>query len=73
MSLIVGGIESSVDVSVDIAADGTHINKIIRSSGSSQVDDLVLTALKQWKWDPAARDGQPIASTQNFLFKFKPR
>jgi len=72
-SLIVSGVESSVDVSVEIAADGAHSERIVRSSGSSQVDDLVLAALKQWKWDPAAREGNPIASTQNFLFKFKPR
>jgi TonB family protein len=57
---------------VDIAADGGHSERIVRSSGSQQVDDLVLAALKQWRWDPAAREGQAISSTQNFKFTFKP-
>ena len=72
-SLIGSGVTNSVDLSVEIAADGTHTEQIVRSSGSSEVDNLVLAALKQWRWDPAARDGQPIASTQNFKFTFKPR
>ena len=72
IGLITSGVTSSVDVSVDIAADGAHSERIVRSSGSQQVDDLVLAALKQWRWDPAAREGQAIASTQNFKFTFKP-
>lgn len=71
--MVSGGVDSSVDVSVDVGSDGSHTEKIVRSSGSPQVDDLVLAALKQWKWDPAARDGKEIASTQNFKFNFKPR
>ena len=73
ISMVSGGVDSSVDVSVDVGSDGSHTEKIVRSSGSPQVDDLVLAALKQWKWDPAARDGKEIASTQNFKFNFKPR
>ena len=72
-SMISGTIVNSVDVNVQISADGSHTVRIVRSSGSSEVDALVLDALKQWRWDPAAREGTPIASTQNFMFKFKPR
>lgn len=72
-SMVTGGVTNSVDVSVDIAADGSHTEKIVRSSGSSEVDALVLAALAQWRWDPAAKEGQAIASTQNFKFTFKPR
>lgn len=72
-SMVTGGVTNSVDVSVDIAADGSHTEKIVRSSGSSEVDTLVLAALAQWRWDPAAREGQAIASSQNFKFTFKPR
>jgi periplasmic protein TonB len=73
INLIGSGVTNSVDLSVEIAADGSHTEQIVRSSGSSEVDSLVLAALKQWRWDPAARDGQAIASTQNFKFTFKPR
>lgn len=72
-SMIGGSVTNSVDVSVQVAADGSHSEKIVRSSGSQEVDALVLTALSQWRWDPAAREGQPIASTQNFKFTFKAR
>lgn len=73
LAMIVAGVTNSVDVSVEIAADGSHTEKIVRSSGSGEVDALVLAALAQWRWDPAARDGQAIASSQNFKFTFKPR
>ena len=72
-SLLSGGVVPSVDVTVDVGADGSHTERIVRSSGSEEVDRLVMAALKQWRWDPAAREGQPIASTQNFKFNFKPR
>lgn len=70
---MVSGVQNSVDVTVDISADGSHTERIVRSSGSQDVDGLVLEAMAKWKWDPAAADGNPIASTQNFKFTFKPR
>lgn len=72
-AMIVPGVTNSVDVTVDIAADGTHSEKIVRSSGNNEVDEMVLDALRQWRWDPAAREGLAIASGQNFKFTFKPR
>jgi|GEM_PF-5759084 len=73
VAMVAGPVTNSVDVSVDIAADGTHVEKIVRSSGSNDVDALVLDAMKRWKWDPAASEGNPIASNQSFKFTFKPR
>jgi len=73
MSQMASGVQNSVDVTVEIAADGSHSERIVRSSGSQEVDGLVLEAMAKWKWDPAAADGNPIASTQNFKFTFKPR
>lgn len=73
MSQMAQGVQNSVDVTVDIAADGRHSERIVRSSGSQEVDRLVLEAMTKWKWDPAAAAGNPIASTQNFKFTFKPR
>lgn len=73
IAMIVPGVVNSVDVTVEIAANGNHTERIVRSSGSGEVDILVLDALKQWRWDPAAKEGQAIASSQNFKFTFKPR
>lgn len=72
-SLMSGGVANSVEVSVDIAADGSHTEKIVKTSGSGEVDSLVLDALRQWKWDPAAQNNVAIQSTQSFRFTFKPR
>jgi outer membrane biosynthesis protein TonB len=43
------------------------------TSGNSAVDELVLDALRRWKWRPALRDGEPVSSTQNFRFDFEVR
>lgn len=71
--MIGAGVTNSVEVTVDIAADGSHVERIVRSSGSADVDARVLEAMKQWKWDPAANEGTPIASNQAFKYTFKPR
>ena len=65
------GVTNSVDISVEIAADGSHSERIVRSSGSQEVDARVMDALKRWKWDPAAENGQAIASSENFKFTFR--
>jgi protein TonB len=65
------GVTNSVDVTVDVAADGSHTERIVRGSGSQDVDARVMDALKRWKWDPAAENGQAIASSENFKFTFR--
>ncbi len=63
--------KSYVRVRVDIAADGSSSATLLTGSGNSQVDALVLSALKRWKWKPALKDGEPIADTQTFRFEFE--
>lgn len=72
-SLMTSGVTSWVEVTVQVAASGTHTESIDKSSGSAEVDRLVLDALRQWVWDPAARNGETIDSSQSFQFKFKAR
>ena len=38
--------------------------EIRTGSGSDEIDRLVQAALEKWKWRPATRDGQPIASRE---------
>ncbi|RYG58421.1 TonB family protein, partial [bacterium] len=63
--------KSSVRASVEVAADGSSNPTLRSSSGNSKVDDLVLRALRRWRWKPALRDGEPVASTVNIRFDFE--
>ncbi len=63
--------KSSVRVRVDVAADGSATPSIRSGSGNSQIDALALAALRKWRWKPALKDGEPVASTQYFRFEFE--
>jgi protein TonB len=53
----------SVRVTFRIAADGSASASLAGSSGSGTVDAIVLRACNRWRFRPALRNGQPIAST----------
>jgi protein TonB len=60
-----------VRVAVEIDESGAFTVTLRTSSGNSEVDRLVLNALKRWKWKPALKEGEPIKSTQRFKFEFE--
>jgi len=60
-----------VRVRVLVSADGTPTPSLRTSSGNSQIDGLVLNALRKWKWKPALKDGVPVDSTAYFKFVFE--
>ena len=62
--------KTSVRVAVDVDANGGSSPRLRTSSGNSEVDARVLAALKRWRWKPALKDGQPVASTKYFKFEF---
>lgn len=62
-------LKAFVRVKVEISEDGTFEVILRTSSGKPEVDDLILSALKRWKWKPAVKDGEPVRSTK--LFKFE--
>jgi TonB family protein len=70
-SLKKGEFKSFVRVVVEIEAAGSFEVSLRTSSGNPEVDQRVLEALKKWKWKPALKSGQPIASTQRFKFEFE--
>jgi protein TonB len=47
-----------------VAADGSATVELARPTPNPRLNQLLLDALKQWKFFPAMRDGQPIASVQ---------
>ncbi len=52
----------SVRVKVSVPLDGNATPVLMKGSGDTDIDDAVLAALRRWKWTPALRDGQPVAS-----------
>jgi protein TonB len=61
------------DVVVDVVIDKTgHITSFTLAKGLGHgVDDTVLATIRQWTFQPATRDGQPIASEQELLFHYE--
>lgn len=57
-----------VRVQARIALDGSATVAIVRGSGDEEIDDRVLAALKRWRWSPALKEGQPLASEQQFEY-----
>ena len=64
------GYRSSVLVRVEIARDGSFTVALGASSGMVAVDALVLESLRRWRWNPALKNGVPVASSQQFRLSF---
>ena len=61
------------DVVVDVVIDKTgHIAKFTMARGLGHgIDETVLATIQQWTFQPATRNGQPIASEQELLFHYE--
>jgi protein TonB len=66
------GIEGDVMVSVDIDASGkvTAVS-IVRSSGQADFDRAAQQAAAAERFAPALRDGQPVAFTLTYSYRFR--
>ena len=60
-----------VRVRVEVSADGSAEPSLRTSSGNTEVDDRVLSALRKWRWKPALKDGEPVSSIKYFRFEFE--
>jgi protein TonB len=63
--------KSYVRVRVDIEDSGRAVPSLRTSSGNMEIDNLVLAALRRWKWKPASRNGAAVSSTLYFKFIFQ--
>ena len=62
---------TSVSAQILVASDGSFNVKLLSSSGNSQIDQIVLDALKQWTWQPATANGIPYSTTLNYKVKIE--
>jgi protein TonB len=61
------------DVILDVTIDETgRISDLKLVKGiDPAVDETVIATVRQWTFDPASRDGQPIASERELLFHYE--
>lgn len=67
------GESGSVLLLVEVGADGRPGEiEFANRSGSRELDQAALEAVRQWRFAPAMRDGEPVASTVEVPVEFKP-
>jgi len=60
-----------VVLNVTVDTQGRVANAVVTESGGAEMDDAALTAVRQWKFHPALRAGQPIATRIRVPFHFE--
>ena len=67
--------DSAGNVVVEITIDehGEIVRKTVLQSLGPKIDEKVLAALEQWRFNPATRNGVAIASKQDAIFHFRAR
>lgn len=64
--------EGVVVVDVTILADGTCGEvRVVEDAPDPSFREAVLSAVRQWKFQPATRGGRPVESVQRFRFVFR--
>ena len=64
--------QGSVLLKVEVRSDGTAGEiSVARSSGSRVLDEAAAKAVKRWKWDPAHRGDEAVASTVHCRVRFE--
>jgi protein TonB len=58
-----------IDVTIDESGRISEL-KLVKGIGPT-VDETVIATVRQWVFNPANRDGQPIASEQELLFHYE--
>ena len=62
----------TVELAVTVEVDGRVGAVRVLASGGPEFDAAATTAARQWRFDPARRDGAPVAATIRVPFAFPP-
>jgi periplasmic protein TonB len=65
--------EGKVVIEITIDERGAITHETVLQSMGSEIDNKCLAALEKWRFQPATKNGVPIASKQDAIFPFKPR
>jgi protein TonB len=67
------GVGGKSVLNVLVGAQGTPTDvTLVTSSGNSQLDDSAVTRVREWKFKPATRNGQPVPTTIQVPVSFNP-
>jgi TonB family protein len=64
-------IQGSVEVSLTVGTDGIAHDIVVTKSLGHGLDEKALTAIRQWRFDPAAEDGKPIPALIKVAVSFR--
>jgi len=70
--LVPPGQTVSVTVSFVVSEQGSVEGARIQSSGTSEIDTMVLEAIRTWRYVPAQKHGKPVAVRMLRKFTFAP-
>ena len=66
------GEQGRVMVTVSLSASGSPQSvTVLTSSGHAVLDEAAVSAIRNWRFRPAERNGQPVASTVEVPVSFR--
>ncbi|MDQ2703017.1 MAG: energy transducer TonB [Pseudomonadota bacterium] len=66
------GVEGNVTLRIDVGANGVPVDvAYAHRSGNRALDRAAMTAAHDWRFQPAMRNGEPVASTVNVPVAFR--
>ena len=70
--LLIEGLQAQVVVLLHISADGKLAHHLVKPGAEPEAAQSAVAALKQWKFSPSTRNGQPadVCLTQRFRYTF---
>jgi protein TonB len=72
-SMLRAGVGGTVVVMAELDANGNPVDvKIAERSGERELDRAALNAVRQWRFEPALRNGKAVASSVRVPVDFKP-
>jgi TonB family protein len=69
---LAAGKHADVVLIVVVGADGHVAEVTVETSGGSELNEAAITAMKQWTFRPATKDGVPVPSRIRVPFHFAP-